>query len=652
VPSSVYDTARHITSALNNMTLRNPMSLENTDEQPSAADVSRPSTSTASVSSIFDQPREETLTLLRAPKDRGGPSKLADSQIEITKAWLKQAHIENFCPGEERIHRFCMEVKLVSQQLVGETISNSPVLWSSELFTREKHRYEIHAEPFFGVSASSRAPSVMSEPSVSYPLRSTFAGTRGSVYSGSSRIGRGHIGSDIASYISSHGRSTTATTTESSSMWSPSLAGTNRTATTSYSAPSRTTSIHESTSLLRRDDHSEERSAFLEKLRQDLIALLLSDLGCPVWSCGSESDAWIDTILGNSEICNRMKQRLVVAQMLTKRLRPTTTPPPTKSSKSRKPRSQSADPVQISNAQQKRESSSMEALLFGSPSPQTGGFDYLAAFNDVLSCIRDHTDPLSKLQAIRDFNKLALDFQHLLHGYSDESNEALLTETLSHDEAWRRRSLDLRKLSINAGREQKQSRVMRVDVDPTSKETPFVRYLKHLLSLLRPKTIFRDLQYIAAFVTSNTMDAAFVDVGMAALSWKDEVCKAMVDVADSIVARDSIKRNVSRSGGKEVSVLKAMEYWIFGAREGNAIAQRELASLYLTHPDVPPVASLPLALSSEIFLNEMMWTGGKEVKRCDPALCLALHWMQQAAKNGDAVAQRKLKEREEEHSIR
>jgi len=81
-----------------------------------------------------------------------------------------------------------------------------------------------------------------------------------------------------------------------------------------------------------------------------------------------------------------------------------------------------------------------------------------------------------------------------------------------------------------------------------------------------------------------------------------------------------------------------------------------LASLYLTHPDVPPIVSLPLALSSEIFKREMRWKEEEEEgegwRRNSQALCLALHWMQEAAKNGDTVARTKLEEREAGRSIR
>jgi chromatin assembly factor 1 subunit A len=223
------------------------------------------------------------------------------------------------------------------------------------------------------------------------------------------------------------------------------------------------------------------------------------------------------------------------------------------------------------------------------------------------------------------------------------------------EETLRRRSLDQSVLSVNLSRQRKRESKPPTPQagQSTDDENRLVTLLKQLLFALKPKTLFRDLQYIASFVSSQTLadtekGRAFLHVGLAALAWKDEVCRGMVDVADRIVVRDSIKREARGRASDEPSILKAMEYWMIAAREGNAIAQRELASLYLTHPEVTPIVSLPLALSSEIFKSEMMWEDREDsgLRRSSQSLCLALHWMQQAALNGDAVAQTKLQERQ------
>lgn len=661
ISSNAYDNARNIALALNNMAVPTLPGLA--QDQDTSSEPMQSGASAASVSSIFEQPMHDTEAIMKAAVDYGGPRKLSDPQIEKTKKWLQHNHVENFCRGEERIHRFCMEVKGATRKLVGETIADSPVLWSSELFAREKILYDIHAgTTLFAGLPSTRAPSVMSEPlsSTSFPIRATFVGSRASIFGGSSRLGREGIGSDISSYISSPGRATTSTTLESS-IWSP--AQSNSRSVTSASLQSRPASTFESGGLNRPIDRSHEKTGFLESLRQDLSSLLLSDLACPVWSCGSESDAWMNTLSQTSSIMDRLHQRTMLAR-LSLSSTPASTPAAgteissSRSPQARKQRSQSAAPRRPSSGKEESFASLRKALV-GSGEQQRGAdFPYHSAFDDILCRIRDHTDPILKLKAIRDFKMLSQDFRQSQQKAPARSRPRQeVGHTLSEDGP-RRRSLDPSVLSANLRRQRQQKDGQTTPVnDVESEESVAIQTLKELLLVLWPKTMFRDLQYVAVFVSSDKMDDAelgqsFLHVGLAALAWKDEVCRSMVDVADRIVARDSIKRNVSKGKNREPSVLKAMEYWIIGAREGNAIAQRELASLYLTHPDVPPIVSLPLALSAEIFRADMMWEGVGEAQRNSQALCLALHWMQEAAKNGDTVAQAKLKEREAGRSIR
>src|SRR6202042_1498096 len=72
-------------------------------------------------------------------EEHGGPNKLSDDQAEKTLKWLSQYGIENFCKGEERIHRFCLEIDTCVNKLVGDSLMEGPVLWSSELYSRDKH---------------------------------------------------------------------------------------------------------------------------------------------------------------------------------------------------------------------------------------------------------------------------------------------------------------------------------------------------------------------------------------------------------------------------------------------------------------------------------------------------------------------------------
>lgn len=657
VMSIEYEVAKNISTALNNMASPTLWAPGQSREGREPSGSSRPSTSGTSTSSFFDQPRIDTMTILKAPKEYGGPRKLSDVQIDMTKKWLKR--VDNFCKGEERIHRFCMEVKLATKKLVGETMTESPVLWSSELFAREKSLYDEQASAVYSAQPSTRAPSVMSEPvssSSPFPARFGLLGFRSSFYSQSSS----RAGSDLASLISSPGRAPTVTTLDTgNTIFTPPQS--NPRSVTSISSRSRPASAFEGVSLSRPMDHSVEKTRFLENLQQGLTCLLLADLGCLVWSLGSETDTWMSTVRATPSVAVRLRQRAVMASLMAEpeHLGTRKHLQGTKTAQTRN-RSQSSAPA--AHADHANILDTIETILDGkSEEMHPTKFTFRQAFADILARVSQHVDPNLKLKAIRDFRHLSLIFQRSLTTAQSESDR-------QRGEAARRRSLNPSDLTANLDRRGKkdETRMPETSSSESTEESDTVRLLKRLLHVLSPRTIFRDLQYISAFVSSHTLDdtetgRAFLHVGLAALAWKDEVCRGMVDVADRIVVKDSTKRAIGGEGEKEASIVKAAEYWMIAAREGNAIAQRELASLYLTHPESTPIVSMPLALGSDIFKSEMMWTeegvggaggGGREARHSSQALCLALHWMQLAANNGDAVAQMKLNERQAGRSVR
>jgi chromatin assembly factor 1 subunit A len=177
---------------------------------------------------------------------------------------------------------------------------------------------------------------------------------------------------------------------------------------------------------------------------------------------------------------------------------------------------------------------------------------------------------------------------------------------------------------------------------------------------VKPKTLFRDLQFISAFVPGDQLNktdrgTAFLQFGLAALSLKDEVCHSMVEIADRIVSQELMRRHplpgsdfYPRPGH---AIEDAASMWIITAKEGNPVAQRELAILYLTHPELLPRVTLPLTRPRDTFKAEMMYRRGKDSKSDPQSMCLALHWMQLSANGGDVLARNRLREREEFDSI-
>lgn len=106
-----------------------------------------------------------------ARAEYGGKNKLSDRESDATKKWLNGQQIQNFCAGEERIHRFCCEVDDLVKRVIGDVSSGSrnrgqSLLTSSLLFKPDLWKLIIEVE---GVERSSAA-------SVNqvYPSRSPF----------------------------------------------------------------------------------------------------------------------------------------------------------------------------------------------------------------------------------------------------------------------------------------------------------------------------------------------------------------------------------------------------------------------------------------------------------------------------------------------
>lgn len=656
--SSVYADARSIAKALSHMSIRD--SQASTSSIPNVRAPSRPGSSRSGVSSIFGQRRNDTIELLKAPSDQGGWRKLADGQIESIKRWLRQYGIDNFCKGEERFHRFCMEIHLIAKRLTGDNIVESEELWASDLFQRERSFYDYSPFGISSAPASTRPVSVFSDSfSAPYPvtrpatrspdsdIRSTMSDERGSLRRGSvySMVARTLnpqlLTPELASSMSSYGRASSATTTTSEVFSAPlSIPSRSVTEASVYSrAPSM---LHGRLPnfAARSTTSVKEKRKFREQLRKGLVCLLLSDLGCIVWSWGCETDTWIRHAQENKDVMTRCMKRIT-----TKSLRSDVQTGHTSIVSRRRSITES---VSNTDATKSTEQDTSQEAAVNDP--------YFSAFRDIMDRLSQHIDPVSKLQACQDFDTLAL--QQL-----DELQDGSLEyhNTTGSEQPFRRNSLDSYKQDLTSETLHNLSRLSVVDASKPSHDQ-IVHHYKRQLAKLQPKTIFRDLQYIAVFTPSEMLDKtpagkAFMHLGMAALDYKNELCSSMVDLADKMMVAD-MNRETSLSGQTASQPLStAAKYWMIAAVEGNSVAQRELAMLYLMQPEMLPILTRPLWSAADVFRDENMWqkaTGGRTNSNDSrQALCLALHWMQQAATNGDEIAQRKLEERKgKDNSIR
>ncbi|QIX02546.1 hypothetical protein AMS68_008063 [Peltaster fructicola] len=190
---------------------------------------------------------------------------------------------------------------------------------------------------------------------------------------------------------------------------------------------------------------------------------------------------------------------------------------------------------------------------------------------------------------------------------------------------------------------------------------------------IRPKTLLRDLQYIASLVPlsvleDSTTGDAFLNAAVAASRLKKESVRVMVETADAIIAFHTSNRGSAslaqhqRDAATFASVTHRPSVDIaaysmsdagtllqIAAKDGNAAAQRELATLYLTHPDLMEHVVAPFAQPKEVFRDELenKWKT-HDRSRCDPlTMCVAHHWMLLSSKRGDSLAKEHLRQREE-----
>jgi hypothetical protein len=302
---------------------------------------SRSGTSKANNSSYLYRAETQVVDILAASKEQGGPNKLSDDQAEMTAAWLRQYGIENFCQGEERIHRFCCEVDKCISKLVGETIRDAPVLWSSELYRRDQLLYDrIKARERDNLLSGDDASSIISD-SGKYPMHGSRPGTFGKDLRNistqntsqqsldSARQGFARHSVPLSEVLDGHdafGRASPVYTVDSiSTFWSPfqsvlssgsavsrayspTTSMTNLSAAFSASPRQGTQHSHSSLSTGRpttsassnetvyQHNADEDKTRFLAELRQSLTSLLLSDLGSQLLSRGSETDIWLSKL--------------------------------------------------------------------------------------------------------------------------------------------------------------------------------------------------------------------------------------------------------------------------------------------------------------------------------------------------------------------
>ncbi|KZF20265.1 hypothetical protein L228DRAFT_240804 [Xylona heveae TC161] len=731
--SAGYEEAKNIALALKTM---------GQPAKPAAAKATPPSklrhVAKSSTTNFLFKTEAQILDLMTASTDQGGPNKLSDEQAEMTLKWLTKYGIENFCKGEERIHRFCLEVDKCVDRLVGERILDGPVLWSSELFSRDQRILDSGRqkgdlfltgvgtlsiagdEEYVVDSGRSKLPGLDLRSS-SRDLRSISARntSQQSFDSGRWSTGRGSGPIDLTDSQDYFGNASPVLSIDSSNtFWSPFRAQLHSAATTGSNIRQRAGSSTNDTAMLATSERVNlDKHRFLLDLKQTLTGLLLSDLGNLVWSKGSETDAWFTGDLGEEcrqrkEEEDRKRRKALAKKKSMRSMRKSEHRSGPLDTLGRGERSQPAAPVATLehaahgtvSAEEGASTSSSDATArsSGLAAAKKAGlleFPFNIAFRQLLRKFSTHPNPYTKLHALYELELLIVASLASRSGRSFASRRDLLPtiaasppldsvqelqtrEATVADHSQTPRAKNLEEAIANCEERRSQNVTFGGHVASPNRYAsgggggsnsavgvPSTDMIVDVLqSLFRdsdacPKTLFRDLQYIASFVPAQILDKtergkAFWDAGLAALGLKQDVCRTMVEIADDIVGYHTKNRGSSSSSSTKrteeddemarFSMEDAGKMWIITAKEGDPVAERELAIFYLTHPDLLLRTTLPLTMPKDTFKAEMTYRRHDDPIRSDPqTMCVAFHWMELSSQGGDKLARKYLRAREE-----
>ncbi|KAM0723646.1 hypothetical protein Q7P37_000634 [Cladosporium fusiforme] len=597
--SSAYDNVRAVTSALRVM---------GKPKRPNGPKQAPPlrhwSGTRLSSQNIHLKSEAQILDLLGSKTEHGGPNKLSDEQSKLTVAWMRRNDIQLICAGEERLHKLCMELRKCVEQLVTSSGQDNPLLWSNALFAHDPKDAPRHNTNGMRFQAPDSAPR-------RFDLSSLQVNPFNSIDNASS-ISRTLSNASSRDLFD---RSPTLATASSITFWSP--------AATEIRSPSSTTSIAsqagrglEASPRKPNRSNASPNSSATDALREQVTGLLLSDVGASLFVDGSETDVAFLSGLGGDLTRQHLESKVVFAS-----------------------REQSKETLRHDGFQR---------------TPRLRPrYDFELSFTTMFELFSIECDPYKKLQHLNDIQKLLRPYlaqrKHMTASSSPPENNTL-----------------------PRGPRAATGKQYEAVSEPLT-DGFFTLFCQRNI---RPHTLFRDLQYIASLVPSTVLDSssrgqAFWNAAAAALRLKSEARQKLVETADSIIDYQTNNRGHAASSAQQqrdsatftapsrtpsaeliahYSMADAAHLLQITAREGDAAAQRELATLYLTHPELMDNIIAPFALPSEVFRDEIegRWKRDRDPERCDPkTMCVAHHWMVLGARGGDALAREFLRQREE-----
>ena len=636
-------------------------------------------------SNNHDRASSQALEAIVANVDHGGPAKLADPQVEMTTKWLTRSSIENFCKGEERIHRFCFQIQKCVNKLTGTSLLESPVLWCSSLFGREKSAFDTKGSGSYSVPGWTRgygSEMQRQHPTGSHPFASTMfslpsTAAKCDPIDNMRRNNVKSLADTFGRYIepsATHQPYTFDAQDNTQSNGFFTRGGSYQQSGVPYSGFGADKPPH---SVLNRAqnlaDHAEQPSVakltFISEVKQALSSLLISDLGQQLWLFQSDTDSWVNQYLSRSTpfsqvpMINDQFASLAISQepQITTDL--VTSPDDLQ-------RNIADGSEQGDNHMESPRTLEMNHTerLGSSPLPP---YPYTTAYKKLLQKFELNPDPYIKLALLYELELLVVKNLH---------ESALTKDPVTLPQSPARKNFSTRGMTIPRTKATSLEEVIANCTErraSTIKFTgPTISYLKTttkaipsewmretlgtddivntLLSIfrdatLRPKTLFRDLQYIAAFIPSEILDKtprgkAFWDAGLAALALKEDLCTQLISRASQITSyhlslsktHPPLLPSPPAEDLANTTLRDAAKIYAIVAKEGSPVAARELGLFYLTHPELLPKITMPLAKARDVFKSV---GGEKGEERLDSGIfAVAFHWMELAASGGDRDA--------------
>lgn len=595
----------------------------------------------------------QTLEAMTASRDCGGRAKLSDDQVEMTSRWLTRTGIENFCRGEERIHRFCYEIQKSVGKLAGSSLLESPVLWSSHLFKREKAAFDPR-NPRAGVGSSS---GLYSPPSFSYggPWTSptstqySLAPMTSPVSVGAHTSGRGH---SLGIPTGGHNVFTPPSVTPGSRPTVPSINHPHSTnGNITMTRPGSRYDGDDTTERTSLKKTARSKELLVKSIKDALYGLLASDLGYLLWDQGSETDAWITKAAAEQQNDEKAAMDTVRSSLEV----------------------QTGEPQQNDLTPHSGGIDSQNLQSHGMPNADLAvhesNFGFSEVYGVLLHRMSATSDPFIKLEMLSQLEKLVVLSLHDSTNLNNNNGPSTHNRTieLQSESMSRTKSVPRTKATsleeVVANCTERRAGTLRGATLTLSSIISTDAIVNHLLTIfrtshLRPTNLFLSLQYIAAFIPPTTLDhtahgAAFWNCALAALALKEDLCASTVRRAADITNAYIATKPTSPPFPPH---QEAANLWLVAAKEGSPVAARELALFYLTHPDLlAQRVTMPLSRTREVFKSRSGGGDGgsgggssasagekRERERggtLDPlTFDVVYHWMEIAANGGDEVA--------------